>query len=61
MQDQIQIYQKQYQEIEQNLGGNAKSFQHFRKEIERVNGQLQQVGVSMYWWHDNFLPFIIMT
>ena len=44
LKEQVEIYQKQYTDIEQNIGGTTKNFQHFRKEIDRVTQELKQVS-----------------
>ena len=44
LKEQVEIYQTQYAEMEKNIGGTTKNFQHFRKEIERVTKELRQVG-----------------
>ena len=50
LKEQVEIYQKQYSEIEQNIGGNTKNFQYFRNEIERVTKELKKVS-DIIWIH----------
>ena len=44
LKEQVEIYQQQYTDIEKNIGGTTKNFQHFRKEIERVTQELKKVS-----------------
>ena len=48
LKEQVEIYQKQYSEMETNIGGTTKNFQHFRKEIERVTKELKKVPITKY-------------
>ena len=43
LKEQVELYQQQYSEVEQNIGGTTANFQHFRKEIERVTKELKKV------------------
>jgi archaellum component FlaC len=44
LKEQVEIYQQQYTDIEKNIGGTTKNFQHFKKEIERVTQELKKVS-----------------
>ena len=57
LKEQVEIYQQQYSEVEANIGGTTKNFQHFRKEIERVTKELKQVNCCKIFLlqHEQFL------
>ena len=57
LKEQVEIYQQQYSEVEANIGGTTKNFQHFRKEIERVTKELKQVNQCQIFLlqHESFI------
>jgi len=54
LKEQVELYQQQYSEVEQNIGGTTANFQHFRKEIERVTKELKKVERDTDEWKAKF-------
>jgi len=54
LKEQVELYQKQYSEVEKNIGGTTANFQHFRKEIERVTKELKKVERDTDEWKAKF-------
>ena len=43
LKDQLEIYEKQCNEMEKNVGGTSATFKNFRKEMDRLTKQLRKV------------------
>ena len=52
--EQLEVYQKQYEELQQGMGSSSKNFDHFRQEMERLGKKLRSVERDTQEWKNKF-------
>jgi len=54
LKDQLEIYEKQWLDMEKNIGSSTNTFANFRKEMDRLTGQLRKVERDTNEWKNKF-------
>lgn len=54
LQEQVELYQAQYQAIEKDMGDSSKNFSHFKKEMERLGKQLRSMERDTSDWKEKY-------
>ncbi len=54
LKEQLEVYRKQYEELERGMSGSSKNFDTFRTEMERLGKKLRSVERDTQEWKQKF-------